>query len=67
MAEKTEKKKKDKKSYFANLKLEFKKIVWPDKKTAGKQTLMIIVAGIIIGILIVLFDTGIQALLSLIA
>lgn len=69
MAEKAaaKKEKKDKKSFFANIKQEFKKIVWPDKKSAAKQTAMVIVSGFIIGLLIVLLDTGIQALLSLIA
>ena len=67
MAEKAEKNKKEKKHFFANLKLEFKKIVWPDRKTAAKQTVMVIVVGIVVGILIALFDTGVQALLSLIA
>ena len=60
-------KNKEKKHFFSHVKQEFKKIVWPDKKTAAKQTLMVIVAGIIIGLVIVLLDTGIQALLSLIA
>ena len=50
-----------------NLKLEFKKIIWPDTKDVAKKTLLIIVVTIILGVLIKLLDTGIQALLSLIA
>ena len=36
MAEKKEKAKKT--SWFKGLKAEFKKIIWPDKKTLAKQT-----------------------------
>ena len=59
--------KKEKGSFFKNLKLEFKKIIWPDTKDVAKKTLLIIVVTIILGVLIKLSDTGIQALLSLIA
>ena len=59
--------KKEKGSFFKNLKLEFKKIIWPDTKDVAKKTLLIIVVTIILGVLIKLLDTGIQALLSLIA
>ena len=69
MAEKAAKKKGKGglKSFFSNLGQEFKKIVWPDKKKAAKQTAMVIIAGIVIGLVIVLLDTAFQALLSLIA
>ena len=59
--------KKEKNSFFKNLKIEFKKIVWPDRKSAVRQVVLIIVATIILGILIKLLDTGIQALIGLIA
>ena len=59
--------KKEKGSFFKNLKLEFKKIIWPDTKDGAKKTLLMIVVTIILGVLIKLLDTGIQALLSLIA
>lgn len=59
--------KKEKGSFFKNLKIEFKKIIWPDTKDVAKKTLLIIVVTIILGVLIKLLDTGIQALLSLIA
>lgn len=61
------KEKKEKSGFFTNVKLEFKKIIWPDKRSAAKQTVMVIVAALIIGVLVTLLDTGIQALLSLIA
>ena len=66
MAENTVEKK-EKGNFFKNLKIEFKKIIWPDKKDVAKQTLLIIVVTIILGILIRLLDTGIQALIGLIA
>ena len=59
--------KKEKKNFFKNVKSEFKKIVWPDKKSAFRQAVLIIVATIILGVLIKLLDTGIQALIGLIA
>ena len=59
--------KKEKGGFFKNLKIEFKKIIWPDKKDVAKQTILIIVVTIILGVLIRLLDTGIQALIGLIA
>ena len=66
MAENTSTKK-EKGSIFKNLKLEFKKIIWPDTKDVAKKVLLIIVVTIILGVVIKLLDTGVQALLSLIA
>lgn len=65
MSDNTVEKKKG--SFFRNLKIEFKKIVWPDKNSVVRQTIVIIVTTIILGVLIKLLDTGVQALLSLIA
>ncbi len=59
--------KKEKKGFFENLKNEFKKIIWPDKRSAARQTVLIIVTTIILGVFIRLLDTGIQALIGLIA
>lgn len=59
--------KKEKGSFFKNLKIEFKKIIWPDSKDVAKKTILIIVVTIILGVIIKLLDTGIQALLNLIA
>ena len=66
MAENTSTKK-EKGSFFKSLKIEFKKIIWPDKKDAAKKTILIIVVTILLGVLIKLLDVGVQALLSLIA
>ncbi len=54
-------------SFWKGLKAEFKKIVWPNKKDVAKQTVLIIVVTIILGVIIKFLDTGIQALLNLIA
>ena len=37
-----------KRGFFTELKGEFRKIVWPDKKLLGKQSVAVIVAAIII-------------------
>ena len=66
MAENTVEKK-EKGHFFKNLKLEFKKIIWPEKKSVAKQAVMIIVVTVILGVLVRLLDTGIQALIGLIA
>lgn len=59
--------KKEKNSFFKNLKIEFKKIVWPDRNSVIRQAVLIIITTIILGVLIRLLDTGIQALIGLIA
>lgn len=59
--------KKEKVNFFKNLKIEFKKIIWPTKEDAAKKTILIVVVTIILGILVKLLDMGVQALLSLIA
>ena len=59
---KAEKKaKKVKKNWFKGLKTEFKKIIWTDRKTLGKQTIAVIVITAIITVLITLIDSvGLQ-------
>ena len=54
-------------SYWKGLKSEFKKIIWPARHDVVKQTALIIVVTIILGVIIKFLDTGIQALLGLIA
>ena len=41
-----------KRSFFTELKGEFRKIIWPDKKLLGKQSVAVIVAAIVIGCII---------------
>ncbi len=70
-AEKAPKKteKSQKKSWFKGLKAEFKKIMWPDRKTVGKQTVAVVLTSIALGIIIKILDIilsyGIDVLISL--
>lgn len=49
-----------KKSWFKGLKAEFKKIIWPDKKTLAKQTVAVIICSVILGAIIAVIDALIQ-------
>lgn len=49
-----------KKSWFEGLKAEFKKIIWPDKKSLGKQTVAVAAISVVLGVIIALLDTIIQ-------
>ena len=49
-----------KKSWFKGLKAEFKKIIWPDKKTLLKQTVAVITCSVLLGIIIWAIDSAIQ-------
>jgi preprotein translocase subunit SecE len=55
-----------KRSYFTELKGEFRKIVWPDKKLLGKQSVAVIIAAIVIGCVIAAIDWVMQIGLSFI-
>lgn len=58
MSENTEKAKKS--SWFKGLKAEFKKIIWPDKKTLAKQTVAVIVCSVALGAIISVVDALLQ-------
>lgn len=49
-----------KKSRFQSLKVEFKRIVWPDKDTVIKESSAVIVVTVILGIIIGLLDLVIK-------
>lgn len=55
-----------KRSYFTELKGEFRKIIWPDKKLLGKQSVAVIIAAIVIGCIISALDWIVQIGLSFI-
>ena len=55
-----------KRSFFTELKGEFRKIIWPDKKLLGKQSVAVIVAALIIGCIIAAIDWLFQIGLSFI-
>lgn len=50
----------EKKSFVEGLKAEFKKIVWPNKTTLGKQAVAVTIISVILGVIIALLDTVIQ-------
>ena len=47
-------------SWFTGLKAEFEKIIWPDKKSLGRQTIAVIIVSVILGVIIAVLDLGIQ-------
>ena len=54
---------------FSRIKSEFKKIIWPDKKSAAKQSVAVIVISALLGVVIALLDIvlryGVDFLISL--
>ncbi len=49
-----------KKSWMDGLKAEFKKIIWPDKKSLVKQTTAVVVITVILCAIIAILDAVIQ-------
>lgn len=49
-----------KRSFFKGLKSEFKKVIWPDKTTLAKQSVAVVIAMLILGIIIAVLDVLIQ-------
>ena len=48
------------KSWLKGLKAEFKKIIWPDKKSLGKQTVAVIVITAVLSVIIALLDAVVK-------
>lgn len=67
MADSAEKKAKH--GFFHNVSIEFKKIVWPDKKTTFKQSVAVVAISIVAGVIIAVVDAvakyGVNFLISL--
>jgi preprotein translocase subunit SecE len=67
MSEATEKA--PEKSWFKGLQAEFKKIIWPDKKSLTRQTIAVVATSVALGIIIKILDVimtyGIDALIKL--
>ena len=53
-------KKTQKKSWFKGIKAEFKKIIWPDKKTLAKQTAAVVTVSVALGAIISVIDFLVQ-------
>lgn len=61
MAETTnrdEKKPAKKRSFWAGVKSEWKKIIWPTKKDLGRQTVLVVIISVVTGALIAAIDSG---------
>ena len=56
----SENEKTQKKSWFKGLKAEFKKVIWPDKKTLGRQTTAVVAVSIALGALISVIDAVLE-------
>ena len=57
---------KKKSSALKGLKAEFKKIIWPDKKTLTKQTIAVLICSVVIGAMIAVLDLIIKFGLNII-
>ena len=51
-------------SYWKGLKTEFSKIIWPDRESVVKQTATVVIITVILALIIVLLDAGIQTALD---
>ena len=61
MSEITTKKNKEAKTpFFKGVKIEFKKISWPDKQEILKQSIAVVIISVIVGLIIALLDTIIK-------
>lgn len=49
-----------KNSFLKNVKTEFNKIAWPDKKETVKQSVVVLCVSVVLGLLITFMDTLIQ-------
>ena len=47
-------------SWFSGVKAEFSKIVWPEQKSVVRQTIAVVVAAVVTGLLIAFLDWAIQ-------
>ena len=65
MGDTVSKEKAKKASWFSGLQGEFKKIIWPDRKTIAGRTTAVVLISILIGVVIKVADLLIQAAFSL--
>ncbi|WP_373212347.1 preprotein translocase subunit SecE [Ruminococcus sp. 5_1_39BFAA] len=54
-----------KKSWFQGLQAEFRKIVWTDRNTLMKQSVVVIVVSVLLGVIISVMDAGILECINL--
>ncbi len=59
--DKKDKKKKAKKTnWFKQMKAEFGRIIWPTKGRIAKETAVVVICAVIIGIIVAVLDMGLQ-------
>ena len=56
MSDKAKTQKTQKKSWFKGLQVEFKKVIWPDRKTLARQTTAVIAVSVVLGAVIAVVD-----------
>lgn len=66
MGETVSNEKAPKKDFIKGLKAEFKKIIWPDKKTLTKQTVAVVAWSVVLGVVIAVLDLVIKFGLNII-
>ncbi|MCR4717995.1 MAG: preprotein translocase subunit SecE [Lachnospiraceae bacterium] len=49
-----------KNGWFKGVKAEIKKIIWPSKKDLAKQTAVVLISALVIGVIVAIIDMGIQ-------
>ena len=59
-------KKGNKKGFFQGVAAEFKKIIWPDRDTLLKQTILVVVISLLLGVIISVIDGAAIQLLKLV-
>ena len=47
-------------SFFKGLKIEFKKITWPDKESTFKQSVAVVAISVVVGLIIAVIDFVVQ-------
>ena len=56
-------------SFFKGVKAEFKKISWPDKQSTLRQSIVVVIISLVLGVIIAILDYvvkyGVQFLISL--
>lgn len=55
----------NKKSFFKGVSIEFKKIIWPDRDTLIKQTILVVIISLLLGIIISVIDGAAMQLFKL--
>jgi len=47
-------------SFFKGVKAEFKKIIWPDRKSTVKQSVAVVFISVVVGVIIAVIDYLVQ-------